>query len=113
MRFAAAVVLVLVFALPSWAAQPRRATLKLGSVAPLVVRGIGFGAGEHVAVIAAVPGDQHIVELDARRDGRFVAEFPLSLKRCAAITVRAIGTLGSRAILQVKPGCTKGRKGRR
>jgi hypothetical protein len=111
MRVAAAAVLMLVLALPSWGAEPRRATLKLGSVAPLVVRGIGFGDGEHVAVTAAVPGEQHIIEVEARRNGRFAARFPLRLKRCTPLTVRAIGALGSRAILQVKPGCRRGRKG--
>jgi len=112
MRFAAAVVLVLMLALPSWGAQPRRATLKLGSVAPLVVRGIGFGANEHVTVIAAVPGDQRIIEVDARRSGRFAARFPLSLERCATLTARAVGALGSRAVLQLEPGCRRGRNGR-
>jgi hypothetical protein len=110
MRVAAAVVVVvLVLALPSWGAQPRPATLKLGSVAPLVVRGIGFGAGEPVVVTAAVPGEQRIVNVAARRNGRFAARFPLRLKRCTPLTVRAIGALGSRAILQVKPGCKRRR----
>jgi hypothetical protein len=112
MRVTAAVVVALVFALPSWGAQPRRATLKLGSVAPLVVRGIGFGAAEHVVVTAAVPGEQRIIEVEARRNGRFAARFTLRLERCTPLTVRAIGALGSRAILQVKPGCKKDRKGR-
>ena len=113
MRFAAAAaVFVLVLALPSWGAQPRRATLKLGSVAPLVVRGIGFGAGEHVVVTAAVPGEQRILDVEARRNGRFAVTFPLRLRRCTPLTVRAIGALGSRAILQVKPGCKSGRRGR-
>jgi hypothetical protein len=112
MRIAGAVVLMLVLALPGWAAEPRRATLKLGSVAPLVVQGIDFGAGERVAVTAAVSGKQHIVGVEARKNGRFAARFPLRLERCTPLTVRAIGALGSRAILHVKPGCTRGR-GRR
>jgi hypothetical protein len=108
--FAAAAVLMLVLAVPSWAAQPRRASLKLASVAPLVVGGTGFGAGEHVTVIAAVPGNQQIIEVDARRSGRFAARFTLRLERCSPLTVRAIGALGSRAILQVKPACARNKR---
>ena len=107
--FAAAVVLVLVLAVPSWGAQPPRASLKLVSVAPLVVGGTGFGPGEHVTVIASVPGNQQIIEVDARRNGRFAARFALRLERCSMLTVRAIGGLGSRAILQVKPDCRRDR----
>ncbi len=112
MRVIGVAVLVLVLALPSWAAQPRRATLKLDSVAPLVVRGLGFGAGEHVVVIAATPDDQRIVEVDARQNGRFTVRFKLRPERCAPLTFRAIGGLGSRAILQVEQAC-KGRGTRR
>jgi hypothetical protein len=103
---------MLLLALPAGAAQPRHATLVLASLAPLVVRGSGFGEGEHVVVVAAIPGDQRIVEVDARRNGRFVARLTLRLERCAVLTVRAIGGLGSRAILQVKQRCKERRKTR-
>ena len=53
MRTAAVVVFVLVLALPAAAAQPRRATLELETLAPLVVVGHGFDAGERVALTAS------------------------------------------------------------
>jgi hypothetical protein len=107
MRIVATIGVALALALPGWAAQPRRATLKLETVAPLVVRGVNFGAREQVAVIAATPAGQRIVNIRARSNGRFVAAFGLSLERCAPLTIRAIGSLGSRAILQVEPRCKK------
>ena len=109
MRIIATVGVTLVLVLPGWAAPPRRATLKLTTVAPLVVHGVGFGRGERIAVIAGYPGTQQIVNVQARRNGRFSARFTLVLTRCTPLTVRAIGSLGSRAILQRDPAC-KGRK---
>jgi hypothetical protein len=106
MRLVAIVGIALFLALPGWAAPPRRATLKLGSVAPLVVRGVDFGAGERVAVVASLQGAQEIVNTKARRNGRFTATFKLGIQRCVPLTVRAIGSLGSRAILQRAPGCS-------
>jgi hypothetical protein len=94
----------LAMALPGWAAPAPRAKIELRSNAPLVVHGAGFGRGERVVVIANVPGTQEIVNLTARR-GRFAATFTLSVKRCTALTVRALGSLGSRAILQRDADC--------
>jgi hypothetical protein len=105
MRAAAAAVLVLVLALPAGAAQPRRATLKLGGVAPLVVEGRSFGARERVVLTATALGAQRMLAIIARRNGSFRARFDLRLDRCSPLTVRAVGTRGSRAILQVEPGC--------
>lgn len=105
MRPAAAAVLVLVLALPAGAAQPRRATLKLAALAPLVVKGRGFGKGERVVLTASAPSAQRMLGVVARRNGSFTARFDLRLGRCAPLTVRAVGVRGSRAILQVEPGC--------
>lgn len=107
MRAAAAAVLVLLLALPAAAAQPRRATLKLASMAPLAVQGRGFGTEERVVLTAAAPSVQRTVGIVARRNGAFTARFALRLGRCAPLTVRAVGVRGSRAILQVQPGCGK------
>jgi hypothetical protein len=104
MRVIAVVGVALALALPGSAAPPRRATLKLDSVSPLVVRGAGFGRGERVAVVANQPGTQQIVNLTARR-GLFTATFTREFDRCAALTIRAIGSLGSRAILQRDGAC--------
>ena len=110
MRTAAAVVLVLVLALPAAAAQPPRATLKLETVAPLVVVGRGFDDGERVALTASTKGARKVLKLVTSRNGSFTARFGLRLGPCAPFTVRAVGVRGSRAILQVEPGCDKKRR---
>ncbi len=56
-------------------------------------------------IVAAVRGTQRIANAIAHRNGRFAARFDLRLKRCTPFTVRAIGRLGSRAILHVEPTC--------
>ena len=106
MRAVAAAVLVLLLALPAAAAQRQRATLKLASLAPLVVTGDGFARRERVVLTASAPSAQRMVALVAR-NGAFTARFDLRVGPCAPLTVRAVGAAGSRAILQVEPGCRK------
>jgi len=110
MRAAAAAVLMLLLALPAAAAQPRRATLKLATLAPLVVHGRDFGKAERVALTASAPSAQRMLSVVARRNGSFTARFNLRLGRCTPLTVRAVGVRGNRAILQVEPGCRKRRE---
>jgi len=112
MRAAAAAVLVLLLALPAAGAPPRRATLKLASLAPLVVHGRGFGKAERVVLTASAPSVQRMLGVVARRNGSFTARFNLRLGRCTPLTVRAVGARGSRAILQVEPGCDTAEKGK-
>jgi len=111
MRTAAAVGLlfVLVFALPALGAQPKRASLQLRSTNPVVVVGRGFTAREPVLLTATAGSVQRIVPLIARRNGSFKARFRMRLGRCEPVTVVAVGTRGSRAILQVEPGCRRPR----
>jgi hypothetical protein len=111
MRTAAAVVLLLVLALPAAAAQSRRATLKLETLAPLVVEGRAFAQRERVSLTASGPSVQRMLSVVARRNGSFVARFSLRLGSCAPFTVRAVGARGSRAILQAEPGCVEKRRG--
>jgi hypothetical protein len=110
MRAAAAAVLVLLLALPAAAATPRRATLKLAELAPLIVEGRAFGARERVVLTATAPSSQRMLAVVAWRNGSFTARFGLRVGRCTPITVRAVGSRGSRAILQVEPGCGKGER---
>jgi hypothetical protein len=102
---AAGMGLALVLALPASGALPRRASLELRSTDPVVVLGRGFGPREPVLVTASARNVRRIVPLIARRDGTFSARFDLRLGRCTPLTVRAVGTRGSRAILQAEPGC--------
>ena len=113
MRVAVAAVLMLVLAIPAQgASSPRRASLRLGSVAPLVIGGRQFGAREPV-VVTYVAADETTrrVGVRAKRDGSFQASFDLRLDRCTAFTVRAAGARGSRAVLQVEPACKQKSKG--
>lgn len=113
MRVAVVVVLTLVLTVPAAGApSPRRASLKLESVAPLVVGGKHFGAREPVLVTYFGPDEaRRVVGVRAKRNGHFSASFELRLDRCAVFTVRAAGLRGSRAVLQVEPACERKRKG--
>jgi hypothetical protein len=108
MRAAAAAVLVLVLALPAAAASPRRAALELESLAPLVIRGKHFGAREAIILTYAGTGTKRrATGIRSTRRGSFRHVFDVRLGPCAAFTVRAAGFRGSRAVLQVDPGCKK------
>lgn len=113
MRFAAAAILTLVLTVPATGApSPRRASLQLASVAPLVVAGKHFGAREPVLVTYVADGqDRRVVGVRAKRNGQFSAKFDLRLDRCSVFSVRAAGLRGSRAVLQVEPACERKRKG--
>ena len=107
MRVAAAVVLALLLAVPAWGGKPRRASLELRSIDPVVVTGRGFASHEPVLLTASAGATGRVVPLVAKRNGTFVARFRLHLGPCASFTVRAVGTRGSRAILKVDPACPK------
>ena len=113
MRVAVTAVLMLVLALPAPATPgSNRASLNLASTAPLVVGGTGFGAREPVLLTyTAADLTRRVLGVRANRSGSFRARFELRLDRCAAFTVRAAGTRGSRAVLQVDPACERKPKG--
>jgi hypothetical protein len=110
LRIAAAVVLALVLAVPAWGGKPRRPSLQLRSIDPVVVTGRGFASGEPVLLTARSGATGRAVPVVAKRDGTFRARFRLHLGRCALLTVRAVGTRGSRAILKVDPNCPSPRR---
>lgn len=108
MRAAAAAVLVLVLALPAVAAPPKRAALKLESLAPLVVSGKHFGQREPV-ILTYLASDltRRVRAVRSTRAGSFRSAFDVRVDRCDVFTVRAVGLHGSRAVLQVDPRCRK------
>ena len=112
MRVAAAAVLTLVLAVPMAGAQsPRRTSLQLESLSPLVVGGRHFGAREPVLVTYLGADEaRRVVGVRARRNGHFSVSFDLRLDRCAVFSVRAAGLRGSRAVLQVEPACDRKRR---
>lgn len=104
---AAAVTLALLAATPATgAAPPRRASLTLESLAPLMVSGRSFGAMESVLLTYAdADARTRTVRVSSTRQGRFRAFFRLRLDRCDSFTIRATGRDGSRATLQVERRC--------
>lgn len=103
---AAAVTLAMLAATPASGATPPRASLALGSIAPLTVFGRSFGPGESVLLtFAGADGAIRGVRVSSTRQGRFRASFRFRLDRCDSFTVRAAGRAGSRAVLQVERRC--------
>jgi hypothetical protein len=103
---AAALALTLLLATPATGATPRRASLELDSTAPLLISGRWFGAYEQVQLtFTGSDGSSRAVQVNATRKGRFRAFFRVRLARCDSFTVRATGTKGSRAVLQVERRC--------
>jgi hypothetical protein len=76
----------------------KRAQLQMTDLQPLTVRGIGFVAGERVAVVAAARGGAYSKTKVANAAGVFSVTFPLSAGVCRGYySVRAFGSRGSRA----------------
>jgi hypothetical protein len=103
---AAAVAVALVVAVPAVGKQPRRPALKLDALAPLRVAGRDFAPREAVLLrYVAAGGTSRVTASRATPQGLFRAVFPVRLGRCDSFTVRATGTAGSRAVLQVERRC--------
>ena len=113
MRIAAIAVLTLLLAVPAGGSTTQgRASLTLNSLTPLVVGGTHFGARELVLVTYLGPNKaRRVLGVRAKRNGDFSVSFDVRLDNCSIFTVRAAGLRGSRAVLQVDPGCEQKRKG--
>ena len=103
----------LLIALPASGGPPRRSpTLKLASLSPLSVTGRSFAPREGVLLILRGDGGlTRVVTTRATRSGRFRAAFRIRLGRCDSFVVRAAGTSGSRAVLQVERECPDAQRG--
>ena len=102
MRGLLALPLVLLAALPAWAAGTS-ARVAVMDTTPLVVRGSAFQAGEHVAV--RVSGAKRVWRkaVVAGPTGVFVARFATSAPPCDALTIAAVGDRGSRVVRKSPP----------
>jgi hypothetical protein len=79
--------------------------LLIGPLAPLTVHGLHFKARERVTVTldGGKSGVKHVV---ATRIGAFSAAFDIKLLACRTVTIRAVGSRGSRAVRQLpRPNC--------
>ncbi len=85
-----------------------RPLLQLRTVAPLEVVGQGFGSGEVVRLVVVTVRLERTRTAIASSKGRLTMRFDLSVKPCAQVTVRAAGSLGSRAVLRRSTSCERG-----
>jgi hypothetical protein len=105
MRAAALLALtMLVLAVPAWGAK-RPPTLKLVTIAPLVVQGTGFTPREPVLLTATIGNVRRFAGPIARANGSFTARFKIRITTCTNLVVRAVGGRGSRATLKKNVGC--------
>jgi len=76
-----------------------RPVLGVSGTSPFEVRGAGFRSGERVQVLLAVNGSRYERSTVAARDGTFRASFRATLGPCGRFTLRAFGSMGSRALV--------------
>jgi hypothetical protein len=83
--------------------------VRLDSRAPVVVHGTGFRPAERVSVLV-VSGERRSKSVRSSASGAFRVRFPVSLGRCAPLSVQAFGSAGSRArlVLRKAPACVPG-----
>ena len=77
----------------------------IGPLAPLTVHGLHFKARERVTVTLD-GGGSGVKYVVATRIGAFSAAFNIKLLACRTVTIRAVGSRGSRAVRQLpRPNC--------
>jgi hypothetical protein len=88
-------------------ATTRAPSLRLVTRQPLTVAGRGFEPLERVRVVASWESGEAILRTHATRSGSFLVRFSgQRLGRCDALVVRAVGSRGSRALLEPpQPAC--------
>jgi hypothetical protein len=100
-----ATVLVAAAVVVGSAGATSRATLRVADAGPVVLRGAGFHAGEHVRVSVVAGMQRASKRVTTRPAGRFTVRFAsLSADACAAFGASAIGDKGSRAFYKRAPG---------
>jgi hypothetical protein len=82
------------------ASSATRASLQITDAAPLTVRGAGFRSGERVKLLVSA-GRPLSKTVKAGPSGRFTARFGVRTTRGTAVVIQAIGSRGSRAMVDV------------
>ena len=96
------VTVVLALVLGATSAAAAAPMLRLADQSPLVVRGSGFKAGEHVRVWLVLTTSRRYHDTVAGVRGGFTVRFTLTPLQCPfARSVTATGTKGSRAALKL------------
>jgi len=79
--------------------------LLVGPLAPLTIHGIRFKARERLTVTLD-GGRSGIRQVLTNRAGAFSAAFNIKFLPCRTVTIRAVGSKGSRAVRQLpRPNC--------
>jgi hypothetical protein len=87
------------------ASSSRTPRLEIASTAPLIVDGRGFVPGERVKLLVTA-GRPLARVVSAGPRGGFRARWQISTGRCEAVVVQAIGSRGSRAMVDLTaPDC--------
>jgi hypothetical protein len=102
---ALAAIAALIFVAAAPAAQTRRASLRLVSARPLVVRGVAFRSDERVRVVVRLAKRTWRKTAQTSDAGSFRASFPaVPFDPCNAdFSVTAVGARGDRAALKLPP----------
>ena len=83
--------------------------LTITDTTPFTVRGTHFKPYEHVRVAVTTSAGGGVHSVVAGTAGGFLTRYQqISLGACATYTVRATGSLGSRATVRVIPDCANG-----
>ena len=78
-------------------------------LSPFTIRATHFKPHERVRIVVSAPKTLAPRAVTATATGTFSVRYAeISLGACAAYTVRATGSLGSRATLRVMPECANG-----
>jgi hypothetical protein len=81
-------------------------TLRVADQSPLVVRGAGFRAGEHVRVWLGLTTSRRYRDVVAGAAGSFTARFTVTPAQCAFVrSLSAVGSRGSRAARPLRLDC--------
>jgi hypothetical protein len=93
-------------ALGQTAAATPKATLRLVDDAPPVtLHGSGFQPREHVRILVIADSSQSVKRTIATRLGRFVVKLTaVDLNACTGLSIRAVGSDGTKATLKRPPG---------
>lgn len=88
-------------------AATRAPSLRLLARQPLTVTGKGFGPLERVRLVASWESGKAMRRTRATHAGAFLVRFrSIRLGRCEALRVSAVGSRGSRAVLEPRqPAC--------
>jgi hypothetical protein len=87
------------------AATPKATLRLIDDTTPVTLHGSGFQPREHVRILIVAGAAQSTRRTVATRQGRFAVKLvSVDLNACAGLSIRAIGSDGTKATLKRPPG---------